>query len=68
MILLTNKQKKLADKYKCDGRCYWSTGMCPRVYYCEHTRYKEFIAMMFAVLLIPVGTIAMIILFILYLL
>ena len=68
MILLTNKQKKLADKYKCDGRCYWKTGMCPRADYCEHTRCKEFIAMMFAVLLIPAVTIAMIILFILYLL
>ena len=68
MILLTNKQKKLADKYKCDGKCYWSTGMCPRVDYCEHTRYKEFIAMMLAILLIPAGTIAMIVLFILSLL
>lgn len=67
MILLTNKQKKLADKYKCDGRCYWSTGMCPRADYCEHTRCKEFIAMMFAVLM-PAGTIAMIVLFILSLL
>lgn len=68
MILLTNKQKKLADKYKCDGRCYWKTGMCPRADYCEHTRYKEFLAMMLAILLIPAGTIAMIVLFILYLL
>lgn len=68
MILLTNKQRKLADKYKCDGRCYWSTGMCPRVDYCEHTRYKEFIAMILAILLIPAGTIAMIVLFILSLL
>lgn len=68
MILLTNKQKKLADKYKCDGRCYWSTGMCPRVDYCEHTRYKEFITMMLVILLMPAGTIAMIVLFILSLL
>lgn len=67
MILLTNKQKKLADKYKCDGRCYWSTGMCPRADYCEHTRCKEFIAMMFAVLM-PAETIAMIVLFMLSLL
>ena len=68
MILLTNKQRKLADKYKCDGKCYWSTGMCPRVDYCEHTRYKWFITMMLAILLMPAGTIAMIVLFILYLL
>lgn len=65
---MTNKQKKLADKYKCDGKCYWSTGICPRVDYCEHTRYKEFIAMILAILLIPVGTIAIIVLFILSLL
>lgn len=67
-MLLTNKQKKLADKYKCDGRYYWSTGICPRVNYCEHTRYKEFIAIIPTILLIPVGTIAMIVLFILSLL
>lgn len=64
MILLTNKQKKLADRYKCDGKCYW----CPRIDYCEHTRYKEFLAMILAILLMPAGTIAMIVLFILCLL
>lgn len=68
MILLTNKQKKLADKYKCDGRCYWLTGMCPRADYCEHKVQRVFITMMFAVLLMPAGTIAMIVLFILSLL
>lgn len=25
------KQQERAKKYGCDGRCYWSTGMCPSV-------------------------------------
>lgn len=28
------KQQERAKKYGCDGRCYWSTGMCPSVEIC----------------------------------
>lgn len=31
-------------KYGCDGRCYWSTGMCPSVEICDETRVGEAIA------------------------
>lgn len=29
------KQKERAEKYHCTGRCYWDTGMCPRVDICD---------------------------------
>lgn len=32
------KQQERAKKYGCDGRCYWSTGMCPSVEICDETR------------------------------
>ena len=31
------KQQERAKKYGCDGRCYWSTGMCPSVEICDET-------------------------------
>lgn len=38
------KQQERAKKYGCDGRCYWSTGMCPSVEICDETRVGEAIA------------------------
>lgn len=38
------KQKERAEKYGCTGRCYWDTGMCPRVDICDETRTTEFAA------------------------
>lgn len=38
------KQQERAKKYGCDGRCYWSTGMCPSVEICGETRVGEAIA------------------------
>lgn len=37
------KQQERAKK-GCDGRCYWSTGMCPSVEICDETRVGEAIA------------------------
>ena len=37
------KQQERAKKYGCDGRCYWSTGMCPSVE-SDETRVGEAIA------------------------
>lgn len=45
------KQKERAEKYNCDGKCYWSTGMCGGVEWCEATRKKELIASISGVLL-----------------
>ena len=55
-------------KHNCDGRCYWSTGMCPSVEICDETRFGEFIATVIAstvfIALIPIlligGAIALI--------
>lgn len=63
--LRKKKQEELANKYHCDGRCYWSTGMCPRVDYCEHTRVKEFIA---TILIIPISIVGLILFVILFIL
>lgn len=35
------KQQERAKKYGCDGRCYWSTGMCPSVEICDETRKRK---------------------------
>lgn len=50
----TNKRSK---KYGCDGQCYTSTGMCPRVEYCPETRKIELLATIIAMaimLVIPI--------------
>ena len=39
------KQQERAKKYGCDGRCYWSTGMCPSVEICDETRVGEAIGL-----------------------
>ena len=48
------KQQERAKKYGCDGTCYWSTGMCPRVETCDETRTGEFIATAIATITILV--------------
>lgn len=42
--LFRKEQQERAKKYGCDGRCYWSTGMCPSVEICDETRVGEAIA------------------------
>lgn len=54
------KIKERAKKYKCNGICYWSTGMCPLVEKCPETRDKEWRASIGALLiigLVPIGVI-----------
>lgn len=51
------KQQERAKKHGCDGRCYWSTGMCPSVEICDETRVGEAIAT--AIGLIAILAIAM---------
>ena len=53
------KQQERAKKYGCDGRCYWSTGMCPSVEICDETRVGEAIATAIGML----GVLAMMALF-----
>lgn len=44
-----NKEQERSEKYGCNGRCYTSTQMCPRVEFCPKTRDEEFAATMIAV-------------------
>lgn len=47
----TNDEKEVKErikKYNCDGLCYGSNGMCPVAETCEATKTKEFIATIFA--------------------
>lgn len=47
----TNDKKEVerrSKKYNCNGLCYSEKGMCPCAEYCDETRYKEFIATIFA--------------------
>lgn len=62
------KEQERARKHDCDGKCYWSTGMCPRVEYCEETRAKEFLATLLALITILVAPVCVlaIILFLLF--
>lgn len=55
-----------AKEHNCDGRCYWSTGMCPMVETCEETRTKEFIGTIMTALTVifaPIILVVMIIIF-----
>lgn len=59
-------REQRAKLHNCDGRCYWSTGMCPKVEVCEETRTKEFACTVIAALivyLIPIVIIAGVIVF-----
>lgn len=47
------KQKERAEKYCCTGRCYWDTGMCPRVDICDETRTTEFAAALIGLISVP---------------
>lgn len=47
------KQQERAKKYGCDGRCYWSTGMCPSVEICDETRVGEAIATAIGLITVP---------------
>lgn len=63
---MKKSREQRAKKHNCDGRCYWSTGMCPEVETCEETRTKEFICTGIAVLtvfLMPIIIIAILIAF-----
>lgn len=53
------KQQERAKKCGCDGRCYWSTGMCPSVEICDKTRVGEAIATVIGM----IGVLAMMALF-----
>lgn len=53
------KQQERAKKYGCDGRCYWSTGMCQSVEICDETRVGEAIATVIGM----IGVLAMMALF-----
>lgn len=53
------KQQERAKKYGCDGRCYWSTGMCSSVEICDETRVGEAIATVIGM----IGVLAMMALF-----
>lgn len=64
MVFLMSKHKK----YDCDNDCYWNTGCCPNIDYCPETRNKEFIATIFAVLVILSTRIFLIVGIILFLL
>lgn len=60
----TQRQKAL--EHNCDGKCYWGTGMCPRVEYCEETRKGEFRASILATLILfglPISVIVGIVIF-----
>ena len=37
----------------CTGRCYWDTGMCPRVDICDETRTTEFAAALIGLISVP---------------
>ena len=54
------KQQERAKKYGCDGRCYWSTGMCPSVEICDETRVGEAIATAIATAIGLITVLAMI--------
>lgn len=50
----TNYKKEVerrSKKYNCDGLCYSEKGMCPCAEYCDETRYKEFFATIFAIII-----------------
>nr|DAE07844.1 MAG TPA: hypothetical protein [Caudovirales sp. ctIsq18] len=38
------KQQKRARKCGCDGKCYWSTGVCQNIGICEATKEKTIAA------------------------
>lgn len=52
MLEEDQQRKERAEKYHCDGRCYYESGICPAVDTCEETRVGEGIATMGAVLVI----------------
>lgn len=57
-------EQERSRKYGCDGVCYTSTSMCPRVEICPETRRVEFgasVAAALAVFAIPVAVVAAII-------
>ena len=47
-----DEQQIRANKYDCEGICYASTFMCPRVETCPETRSKEFKSTILAVIII----------------
>ena len=66
---MTKKEKlkleERAKKYKCNGICYWATGMCPLVETCPETKDKEWRAALYTLLvigLVPIGIVIGIIL------
>lgn len=38
---MKHTEQERSKRHNCDGRCYWSTGMCPRVEICEETKKSE---------------------------
>lgn len=63
------KERERAEKYGCDGKCYFDTGMCGGVDTCPETRTVEWLATLFACLTIistPILIIAGIVFAILY--
>lgn len=49
---MKKSREQRAKQHNCDGRCYWSTGMCPEVEICEETRTKELVCTGIAILTI----------------
>lgn len=63
------KERERAEKYGCDGKCYFNTGMCGGVDTCPETRTAEGFATLLACLTIiaaPILIIAGIVFAILY--